>query len=104
MGFGGGMARGSSEGMERAVTRVYDVEKLTHGDPAQLQNLVEIVVTNAKLGKSSMMVAAQPFNGKLVMTATPDLQDQARELLDMLRDAAPAKEAATKPAAAPVAR
>src|SRR5262249_35800701 len=74
---------------ERAVTRVYDVDKLTHRDPNELATLTNLVLTNLKLGKSSAMVAAQPFNGKLVVTATSDLQDQVQDLLKMLREAAP---------------
>jgi beta-lactamase regulating signal transducer with metallopeptidase domain len=99
MGFANLPRRGPAE---KAITRVYSVDPLCGNDADKLQTLTQVVMTSMNVGKSSALVAIQPFNGKLVVTATPDLQDQVTELLKMLKETAPG-EVATKPAAKPPA-
>jgi bla regulator protein BlaR1 len=87
-------------GSDHAFVNVYDIDKLASNDPARLDTLVEVISSSINLSKSSLLLSIKPFNGKLVVTATQDVQDQVVNLLNMLSDRAPAKTAATKPAGA----
>jgi hypothetical protein len=74
---------------------VYDVDRLVSNDSGKLATLVQVLTGSLNVTKSSALVGIQPFNGKLVVTATPDLQEQVVSLLKMLGEAAPATRPAT---------
>lgn len=80
---------------DRVVSQVYDVSVLTNGNPNQADSLASILRENLRVGKSSVFGSINTFGNKLILTATPDLQDQVQELLLQLK---PTPHATTQPA------
>lgn len=97
----GQSARARPADAEKAVTRVYSVDALV-GDRGsdRLDELTGIITGSLAVDEGSLLVGVRPFNGKLVVTATPDLQEQVQGLIAMLHDQAPAAPPAPAPAPA----